>query len=83
MSGNIETASWIQKTPGVRGGDPCIRKTRHTVAGLVQWQRLGSSDDEILERHPDLSQDDLDAAWKYYLGNAEEINRAIKDDEEA
>lgn len=83
MSRNIETASWIQKTAGVCGGEPCVRNTRHTVAGLVQWQRLGLSDDEILQRHPDLTQDDLDASWKYCHDNPEEINRAIKDDEEA
>ncbi len=83
MSRNIETASWIQKTRGVCGGEPCVRNTRHTVSGLVQWQRLGLSDDEILQRHSDLTQDDLDASWKYYLENPEEINQAIKDDEEA
>jgi len=75
--------SWIQKTPDVCGGDACIRKTRHTVAGLVQWRRLGLSDARILEHHPDLMQADLDAAWVYYHDNSEEIDRAITEDEEA
>ncbi len=73
----------IRKTPGVCGGDACVRDTRHTVSGLVQWRRLELADHQILERHPDLSQGDLDAAWFYYSQNPEEIDRAIRDDEEA
>ena len=77
------TASWIEKTPGVCGGDACIRDTRHTIHGLVQWRRLGLSDDRILEHHPDLTQADLDAAWAYYEQHADEIDRALREDEEA
>jgi len=75
------TTSWIQKNLGVCGGDACIRNTRHTVAGLVQWRRLGLSDNNILEHHPDLSKPDLEEAWSYYDQHAEEIDRAIRDDE--
>ena len=28
--------SWVQKTPGVCGGDACIRNTRITVRGLAE-----------------------------------------------
>ena len=80
---HTQTTSRIQKTHGVCGGEPRIRTTRHTVAGLVQWRRLGLSDDEILRHHPDLAQADLDAAWDYYQCNREAIDRAIKDDEDA
>ena len=79
----VHTATWVQKTPGVCGGDACIRHTRHTVAGLVQWRKLGLTNDRILKHHPDLSQDDLDAAWTYYAGNRAEIERAICDDEDS
>ena len=65
------------------GGEPCVRTARHTVAGLVQWQRLGLSDEQILWHHLDLTQADLDAAWDYYQCNSEEIDGAIKDDEDA
>ena len=78
-----QTARGIRRTQGVCGGEPCIRTTRHTVAGLVQWQRLGLSDGQILQHHPDLTQADLDVAWDYYHRNADEIDRAIKDDEDA
>jgi type III restriction enzyme len=75
--------SWIQKTPGVCGGEACIRNTRHTVAGLVQWRGLGLSDERILAHHPDLIEADLEAAWSYYCQHPQEIDEAIRDDEES
>jgi uncharacterized protein (DUF433 family) len=78
-----EAKSWVEKKPDVCGGDACIRNTRHTVSGLVQWRRLGLPDARILEHHPDLSQADLDAAWAYFADNRDEIDRAIRKDEEA
>jgi uncharacterized protein (DUF433 family) len=76
-------ASWVEKTPGVCGGDACIRQTRHTVWGLVEWRRLGRSDAEILERHPDLTAGDLEAAWEYHDQHSKEIDQAIRENEEA
>ncbi len=75
--------SWIEKTPGVCGGDARVRATRHTVHGLVEWKQLGLSDEQILERHPDLSPVDLEAAWQYYADHRQEIERAIAADAEA
>lgn len=57
--------SRIQKTPGVCGGEACIRDTRITVWGLVEWRRLGLSDQEILSRVEGLQPEDLAAAWEY------------------
>lgn len=79
----VWTSSWVQKTPGVCGGDACVRHTRHTVAGLVQWRKLGLTDDRILEHHPDLSREDLEAAWTYYDSHGTEIEQAIREDEDA
>ena len=73
------TKSWIQKSPGVCGGEPCVRNTRHTVAGLVEWKKQGLTDRRILEHHPDLTLADLAAAWEYYTTHREEIDRAIKE----
>ncbi len=75
--------SWIEKTPGVCGGDACIRTTRHTVHGLVEWRKLGLSDAGILEAHPELTLADLEAAWDYYRNHAAEIEGAIKENDEA
>jgi uncharacterized protein (DUF433 family) len=82
-SETIETKSWIQTSPGVCGGEPCIRTTRHTVAGLVEWKKQGLTDARILEHHPDLTLADLAAAWNYYTTHHEEIEQAIKEAAEA
>jgi uncharacterized protein (DUF433 family) len=83
LSKDIHAPSSIEKTPDVCGGDARIRETRHTVAGLVQWRRLGLTDSEILERHPDLSPADLATAWDYHEHHRDEIERAIREDEDA
>ncbi len=80
---NTESKTWIQKTVGVCGGDACIRNTRYTVAGLVEWRRLGLTDDEILEQHALLTQSDLDAAWEHFREHPNEIEQVITDDEDA
>ena len=74
--------SWVQKTPGVCGGDACIRNTRITVSGLVNARRLGATDDQLLENIVGLTPDDLLAAWEYYRQNPAEIDEAIRLDEE-
>jgi uncharacterized protein (DUF433 family) len=75
--------SVIQKNPDVCGGEACVRHTRHTVPGLVQWRRLGLTDQRILEHHPDLTEADLEAAWLYDRQHSEEIDQAIREDEES
>jgi uncharacterized protein (DUF433 family) len=68
----------IQKTPGVCGGEACIRQTRIMVWLLVALKRVGSTDAELLANYPTLTQRDLDAAWEYQRLNADEINEAIR-----
>jgi uncharacterized protein (DUF433 family) len=75
--------SWVTKTPGVCGGEPCIRNTRHTISGLVEWRRLGLADARILEHHPDLTPADLEVAWDYYAKHSQEIDEAIRENAEA
>ena len=75
-------ASWIQKTPGVIGGDACVRNTRIAVWMLVEAKRDGLTDDDLLKSYdPPLTQADLDAAWAYAAANAEEIEQAIFDND--
>jgi uncharacterized protein (DUF433 family) len=73
----------ITKTPGVCGGDACIRGTRITVWGLVARQRLGLSDATILERVQGLTKADLEAAWQYAVTHPDEIDQAIRQNAEA
>ncbi len=82
-SNDVQTPSWIEKSPGVCGGDARIRNTRHSVSGLVEWRRLGLTDDLILGRHPDLSPADLEATWSYFEEHRDEIERAIRENEDA
>ncbi len=72
----LETLA-IQKTPGVCGGDACIRQSRIAVWMLVMDRKLGMTDAETLDSFPTLTQVDLDAAWEYYRSNPVEIEQAI------
>ncbi|NER02041.1 MAG: DUF433 domain-containing protein [Okeania sp. SIO3C4] len=75
--------SGIEKTPGVCGGDVCIAGTRIPVWVLVNYRNLGVSDTELLKCYPTLRISDLENAWVYAEANAEEIECAIKENEEA
>ena len=74
--------SWISKKPDRCGGEACIRDTRITVWGLVEYHDLGLSDAEILRAVQGLTDADLEAAWKYAAANADEIDRAIRENDE-
>lgn len=74
----------IQKTPDVLGGDARIRNTRIAVWMLVENKRWGLMDEEIRCRYePPLTAADLAAAWRYYDRNREEIEMAIRLNDEA
>jgi uncharacterized protein (DUF433 family) len=75
--------TWIEKTPDVCGGDARIRRTRIPVWLLVEMKQRGASEQEFFLCYPSLTQADLIAAWEYYERNKEEINDAIKKNEEA
>jgi uncharacterized protein (DUF433 family) len=75
--------SWIKKTPDVCGSDACIRNTRITVNGLVEWRKQGLSDERILEIIQGLTSADLAAAWEYYRLNQAEIDEEIRLNNEA
>jgi uncharacterized protein (DUF433 family) len=75
-------ASHIEVTPGVAGGKPRIAGHRITVQNIVMWhERLGLSADEIATEYA-LSLADVYAALAYYYDHREEIDRAIREDEE-
>jgi uncharacterized protein (DUF433 family) len=76
------TTEHITKTPGVCGGDACIRGHRIPVWVLQGYRQLGMADTAILRAYPSLNASDLEAAWEYAAANAEEIDRAIRENEE-
>jgi uncharacterized protein (DUF433 family) len=75
------TASWISKRPDRCGGDACVRDSRITVWGIVNYRRLGLSDDGILQAMQGLTPADLEAAWEYAAANPEEVDTAIRENE--
>jgi uncharacterized protein (DUF433 family) len=76
------TSEQITKTPEVCGGDACIRGHRIPVWVLVGYRRLGKTDAELLRYYSSLTPAELHAAWNYAAANAEEIDRAIRENEE-
>jgi uncharacterized protein (DUF433 family) len=73
----------IQKTPGVMGGEACVRRTRISVWILVGYRKLGVTDARLLEFYPGLTQADLDAVWAYYREHTAEVENAIRENEDA
>ncbi len=76
------STSWISKKPDRCGGDACIRDTRIPVWTLVNYRRLGASESKLLRMFPTLTAGDLDATWQYEADNEEEIDQAIRENEE-
>jgi uncharacterized protein (DUF433 family) len=50
---------------GKRGGQPCIRGLRITVADVLDYMASGISPDEILRDFPDLMREDLQACLAF------------------
>ncbi|MBX9580953.1 MAG: DUF433 domain-containing protein [Gemmataceae bacterium] len=78
-----EAEPLIRKTPDVMGGEACIRRSRIAVYNLVESKRLGRTDVDLLNHFPTLTQEDLDAAWAYYAAHPDEIDTAIRENNEA
>lgn len=73
----------VESAPDVCGGDACIASTRVPVWSLEQARRLGFSEDELLDAFPSLQRGDLRAAWDYVRAHTGEIDKAIRENEEA
>ncbi len=56
--------------PGKRGGKPCIRGMRITVADILEYLASGMSIDEILDDFPYLTKDDIYASVAYAAHSA-------------
>jgi uncharacterized protein (DUF433 family) len=71
----------ISKTPGVCGGDACIRNTRIPVWVLVSFRRLGMNESQLLNNYPALTTTDLANAWTYAAAFPDEIEIAIREND--
>jgi len=55
----------ITMEPGKRGGKPCIRGMRITVADVLGWLSAGMTHDEIREDYPEITEEDIRACLAY------------------
>lgn len=74
-------AKHIDRTPGVRGGKPCVVGTRISVSDIVIWSEQGKSPEEIVTDFSQLSLADVHAALAFYYDHREEIEREISESE--
>jgi len=51
--------------PGKRGGRPCIRRMRISVADVLGWLASGMSHQEIIDDFPELTEEDILACLEY------------------
>jgi uncharacterized protein (DUF433 family) len=73
----------ITRRPHPDGIEACIRDTNVNVWGLVEWRKLGRSEEDILRSIPGLTVEDLAAAWEYYGEHQDEIENFIRRNAEA
>ena len=71
----------ITKTPGVCGGDACFDGSCIPVWLLISYRKSSATDSVILQAYPELTDEHLNLAQKYYEENREEINRNIREQE--
>ncbi len=60
--------SWrnhITLEAGKRGGRPCIRGMRISVADVLGWLAAGMTHEEILGDYPELTEEDIRACLAY------------------
>lgn len=74
--------SWISKSPERCGGDACIRYTRIPVWVLANYLRLGGTKEELLRNYASLTTPDIETALAYAEAHRNEIDRAIRENEE-
>ncbi|MCL1473573.1 DUF433 domain-containing protein [Argonema antarcticum] len=73
----------IEKTPGVCGGDARITGTRIPIWSLIESRRLGITEAQLLDDYPHITAASLANAWAYADAHLDEIDEAIRKNEEA
>ena len=73
----------VESNPEICDGEPCIVRTRIPVWVLVKARRLGTSESDLLRCYQTLRAEDLANAWAYYRSHSLDIDRQIRENEEA
>ena len=74
--------SMIESTPGICGGRPRLAGTRVPVHRIARYHSLGYSPEEMLGLLNSLSLSQIYAALTYALVNPEEIQEALRQEDE-
>lgn len=83
MANEVLEKTRIAKDKGICGGQPRIEGTRIKVQHIAfEYERLGWAPDQICDAHPSLSLSDIHAAIAYYYDHKQEIDGAIREDDE-
>ncbi|HEV8524016.1 MAG TPA: DUF433 domain-containing protein [Terriglobales bacterium] len=73
----------IKIEPGKRGGQPCIRGLRITVADVLGWLAAGMSHQQIREDFPELTEEDIRACLAYAADRERRLITIVTSDEAA
>lgn len=74
----MEPFDRITHTPGVMGGQACIRGMRVTAGMIVGMMGAGHSKAELLELYPYLESEDIDQALAYAAWRLSERELPLK-----
>ncbi len=72
----------IVKEPGYCGGQPTIDNTRVRVKNIVALLKEGRTPEQMLADYPSLNLAQIHAALAYYYDNPEEIEAALRQEED-
>ncbi len=75
------TAPGIEHSSGICGGNARIAGTRIPIWTLVQYQKLGANEADLLRAFPTLRAENLANAWAYYRTHKDEIEQQILENE--
>jgi uncharacterized protein (DUF433 family) len=64
--------------PGKRGGRPCVRGMRITVADVLGWLAAGMSHSDIITDYPELNEEDIRACLAYAADRERRVVTATK-----
>jgi uncharacterized protein (DUF433 family) len=75
--------SMVESTPGICGGRARIAGTRVPVHRIARYYQLGYSPEEMLGMLNSISLPQIFAALAHALSNPEEIDQALREEDEA
>jgi uncharacterized protein (DUF433 family) len=78
MAVEVQINTLISRTPGLRGGRPCIAGTGVSVRRIAVLHNSGETPEEIAVGFGHISLAQVHAALAYYYANKEEIDADLE-----